>query len=53
MDVCTYDVLGGWRACPPLMKTLRNKNCNIVLHYKTKQDNMCHLKTMYIKLTIT
>jgi hypothetical protein len=46
MDVCTYDSLGNWRVCPPLINTLRKRTI-----ITTKQNNMCHLEAMYIKVT--
>jgi hypothetical protein len=51
MDVCTYNSVGDWRVCPPLMKTLRKRI--ETQFYKTKLNSICHLEAMYIKVTIT
>jgi hypothetical protein len=51
MDICTYDITWNLEGVSSSDEDIEEK---IITHfYRTKQNSMCHLETMYIKVTIT
>ena len=51
MDICTYDIIWNLEGVSSSDEDIEEK---IITHfYRIKQNSMCHLETMYIKVTIT